>query len=114
MTRKYLLPLLGVIALAGCVTPRHGDREPEFVGRAIRVQAATGQITTLFLHPDGTVEARFDGKTRAGRWSFGDGNLCYIWSGDYRECWPHTAPFIPGRTETVRSSHGNVVKVTLE
>jgi hypothetical protein len=113
MTRKYLLPLLVTAVLAGCVTPRE-ERGPEFVGRALRVQAASGQITTLFLHPDGTVEARFDGKTSAGRWGFGDGNLCYTWSGNYRECWPHTAPFLPGRTETVRSDRGNVVKVTLE
>jgi hypothetical protein len=118
MTRAYLLPLLATAALAGCVSPREGGRgrdfAPEFVGRPIRVQAASGQISTMFLYPDGTVEARFSGKTTAGRWSFDDGNLCYTWAGNYRECWPHTAPFVPGRTETVRSDRGNIVKVTLE
>jgi hypothetical protein len=115
MTRKHLLlvPLAATAALAGCVTPREG-RMPEFVGRPISVQAASGQVSTLFLRPDGSVEARYNGKSTIGQWEFGDGNLCYIWSGNYRECWPHTAPFIPGRTETVRSDRGNVVKVTLQ
>jgi hypothetical protein len=113
MTRKLLLPLAATAALAGCVTPREG-RMPEFVGRPISVQAASGQVTTLLLHPDGTVEARYNGKTTAGRWAFGDGNLCYTWNGTYRECWPHTAPFLRGRTETITSDRGNVVKVTLQ
>ena len=114
MTRKrLLLPLLATAALAGCVTPREG-RMPEFVGHPLSVQAANGQVTTLLLQADGTVEARFDGKTTAGRWDFRDGNLCYTWGGTYRECWPHRAPFRRGATETVRSDRGNVVRVTLE
>ena len=108
-----LLPLLAVAALAGCVTPR-GEPLPEFVGRPLSVQAASGQVSTLLLHPDGTVEARFNGKTTAGRWEVRGGNLCYTWGGTYRECWPHTAPFRRGRTETIRSDRGNVVKVTLQ
>lgn len=113
MRAARLLPLLAVAGLAACVTPRGGGY-PEFVGRRISVEAASGGVSTLFLHPDGTVEARFNDRTTAGRWQFGDGNLCYTWNGTYRECWPHTAPFIPGRTETVRSDRGNVVRVTLQ
>jgi len=115
MNRKHLpLAFFAVATLAGCVTPRGGDRMPEFVGRPISVQGASSQVTILFLHPDGSVEARYGGKMTMGQWEFGDGNLCYIWKGDYRECWPHTAPFVPGRTETVRSDRGSVVKVTME
>jgi hypothetical protein len=114
MRRKtLLLPLAAAAALAACVGPREG-RGPEFVGRPLRVEAANGAVSSLFLHPDGTVEARYNGKTTAGRWDFRDGMLCYTWSGTYRECWPHSAPFAPGRTETIRSDRGNVVKVTLE
>lgn len=114
MTRtRLLLPLVATAALAGCVTPREG-RLPEFVGRPISVEAANGQLTTLLLHPDGTVEARYNGKTTAGRWDFRDGNLCYTWGGNFRECWRHEQPFVRGRSETVRSDRGNVVKVTLE
>lgn len=114
MTLRLVLPLLVSAALAGCVGPRGGAEGPEFVGRPIRVEAASGGVTTLFLLADGTVEARYNGKTTAGRWDFRDGMLCYTWSGTYRECWPHTAPFVPGRTETVRSDRNNVVRVTLQ
>jgi hypothetical protein len=117
MNRKLLLPALLpailVIGVAGCVTPREGRRW-EFVGRPIHVQAASGQVSTLFLRPDGSVEARFGEQRTAGRWDFTNGNLCYTWGGSFRECWPHTAPFVPGRTETVRSDRGNVVRVTME
>jgi hypothetical protein len=112
MIRRLLPPLLATAALAGCVTPREG-RLPEFVGRPLAVQAANGQVTTLMLFPDGRVEARFDGKTRAAHWDFADGNLCYRWTETYRECWRHTQPFRSGRTETIRSDHGHVVKVTM-
>ena len=113
MRLKILLPFGAAAALAACVGPRE-VRGPEFVGHPLRVEATSGAVSSLFLHPDGTVEARYDGKTTAGQWEFRDGMLCYIWSGTYRECWPHSAPFEPGRTETVRSDRGNVVRVTLE
>ena len=111
---RLRLALLLALAVAGCVTPREG-RMPEFVGRPIRMQAANGAVTMLMLHPDGTVEARFNGKTTAGRWDFDGGKLCFAWrEGTYRECWPHRAPFRPGRTEPVHSDRGNDVRVTLE
>lgn len=113
MTRKFLLPLLATAALAGCVTPREGPRF-EFVGRPLRVQTASGQTSTLLLLPDGTVEARFTSGKTNGHWDYRDGSLCYTWGGNFRECWPHTAPFQPGVTETIRSDRGNVVRVTLE
>jgi hypothetical protein len=113
MARRQLLPLLVAAALAGCVTPSR-PRMPEFVGRPLRVETASHQVSTLSLSPDGTVEARFGQQRTSGRWDFRDGMLCYTWGGSYRECWPHTAPFLPGRTETVRSDRGNVVSVTLE
>jgi hypothetical protein len=113
MIGKRLFPFLATAALAGCVTPREGQL-PEFVGHPLSVEAASGQVSTLLLHPDGTFEARYDGKTREARWDFRDGKLCYAWTETYRECWPHTAPFRRGRTETIRSDHGNVVKVTME
>jgi len=113
MTIKRLLPVLAAAALAGCVTPR-GEPMPEFVGRPLSVEAAPGRVSTLLLHPDGTVEARYNGRTIAGRWDFRDGKLCYTWSDNRPECWPHTAPFRRGRTETIRSDRGNVVRVTLQ
>ena len=115
MDRKFLFPLLLVAGLAGCVTPREGPRW-EFVGRPLRVQAASGQVSTLFLRPDGTVEARFGENRLAGTWDFRGGNLCYTWpsANNLRECWTHNAPFVPGRTETIRSDRGNVVRVTME
>jgi hypothetical protein len=112
MPRKLLIAVAVVAGLGGCVTPRGGPL-PEFVGRPIRVETASGQASTLFLRPDGTVEARFGEQRTSGSWDFRDGNLCYTWGGNFRECWPHTAPFYPGRTETVRSDRGNVVRVTL-
>jgi hypothetical protein len=109
------VPLLATAALAACVGPRGGSRGPEFVGRPIVVQGSSGGVTTLFLRRDGSVEARYNGKSTAGRWDFRDGMLCYLWrNGTYRECWPHTAPFVPGRTETIHSDRGSVVSVTME
>jgi hypothetical protein len=114
MRRTILAAILATAALGACVAPRGETRGPEFVGRTLRVQAANGAISTLFLQPDGTVEARYNGKTTAGRWDFQEGNLCYTWAGSYRECWPHDHPFLPGQTETIRSDRGNTVQVTLE
>lgn len=113
MVRRIVIPLAATAALAGCVTPS-GPRGPEFVDRVLHLEAANGQASTLFLHPDGAVEARYGGKTTAGRWDFRRGMLCYTWNGTYRECWPHTAPFVPGRTETIHSDRGNVIRVTME
>jgi hypothetical protein len=115
MNSKLLLPLLLAAGLAGCVTPRDGPRW-EFVGRPLHVETASGQASTLFLRPDGTVEARFGESRLAGTWDFREGNLCYTWptANNLRECWEHRAPFRAGQTETIRSDRGNVVRVTME
>lgn len=118
MAARFILALGVAAALAGCVAPRGGggdryDRPPEFVGRTMRVETAAGQISILRFAPDGVVRATFGTRTAEGRWRLDGEGLCFTWAGDFRECWPYEAPFREGRTTSLTSSRGNVVRVTL-
>jgi hypothetical protein len=110
---KKLTIVVLAAAVAGCVSPRGEMRGPEFAGRTLRVEAANGQVTTLDFVAPGEVIAHFGERETRGAWALEDGRLCFTWAQNFRECWPHTAPFRVGRTETVRSDRGNVVQVTL-
>jgi hypothetical protein len=114
MIRQLLPPIALAALLAACATGRD-DRgwQPEFVGRVIRVEAANGQVTELAFQRDGDVVARFGERETRGTWALERGGLCFTWGGKFRECWPHTRPFRPNRTEAVRSDRGNEVRVTL-
>lgn len=105
-----LLPLL----LAGCATvPQSGSSGGELVGRSMTVQAQNGAVTNLSFHADGRVTAAFDGKSTQGRWETEESRLCFIWAGNFRECWPYTRPFRRGDTVSITSDRGNVVRATL-
>ncbi|TMJ12215.1 MAG: hypothetical protein E6G94_14190 [Alphaproteobacteria bacterium] len=110
------LGMAGSIMLAGCATIVPGGRMPgsELVGRSLRVETANGQTSTLNLQPEGRVEAQFGERHVAGLWRAEDERLCFVWGGNFEECWPHDRPFRRGRTETITSSRGNVVRVTLQ
>lgn len=116
MNRAALASLTLAAALAGCVTPSGGGRgrQPEFVGRAIQVQAANDQRTTLFFDADGTVRAQFGQQQMQGRWNLQRRQLCFTWPRDYRECWPYTQRFRVGRTVAVTSDRGNAIRATLQ
>lgn len=113
MDRKLIPVSILAAGLGACVTG--GDREwvPEFVGSTVRVEAANGQVTNLVFQRDGDVVAHFGDRETRGAWALERGGLCFTWGGSFRECWPHSRPFRPGRTETVTSDRGNVVRVTL-
>jgi len=113
MASRFLLSLCIASALAGCATNRRGSEEPEFVGRSMRVETATGQVTTLRFERDGTVIARFNERESEGRWSLEPRQLCFTWARNFRECWPYTQRFREGRTVSIRSDRGNVVQVTM-
>jgi hypothetical protein len=107
---NFAFPL--IVLLAGC----GGGREappPEFVGRTLRVETAAGQVSNLDFRRDGSVTARFGSGETQGRWELERRRLCFTWRGDFHECWPYSAPFRRGRTTTITSDRGNVVKVTL-
>ena len=100
------------LLLAGCGGGREAPA-PEFVGRTLRVETKAGQVSNLDFRRDGSVTARFGGGETQGRWKLERRSLCFTWRGDFRECWPYTAPFRRGRTVTLTSDRGNLVKVTL-
>jgi hypothetical protein len=116
MNRAALASLTLAAALAGCVSPSRDvdtDRRPEFVGRAIEVQTANNQSSTLRFDADGTVRAQFGTQQMEGRWNLQRGQLCFTWAGNYRECWPYARPFRVGRTVPLTSDRGNAIRVTL-
>jgi hypothetical protein len=117
MAARLILALGAAAALAGCATVGIGDddynRPPEFVGRTMRVETAAGQVSVLRFASDGTVQATFGTRSTQGRWRLEGDDLCFTWAGDFRECWPYEAPFRQGRTTSLTSSRGNVVRVTL-
>jgi hypothetical protein len=108
--------MAGSIALAGCATIVPGSRTPgsELVGRSLRVETAKGQQSTLNLQPEGRVEALFGERHVAGLWRTDAERLCFVWGGNFEECWPYTRPFRRGKTQTITSNRGNVVRVTLQ
>ena len=115
MIRTIVLTPLFVALAAGCASGRDDRRgEPEFAGRTMRVETAAGQVSRLDFRRNGEVEARFDGRETKGRWSLERRRLCFTWAGNFRECWPYRRPFARGRTTTLTSDRGNVVKVTLQ
>lgn len=114
MHKPLLAALGGALALSACATSDRGrEREPEFVGRTLRVEAANGQVTDLNLRRDGTVVAKFGRQETRGTWDLERRRLCFTWAGSFRECWPYTRPFQRGRTVDITSSRGNQVRVTL-
>ena len=112
---RTLSPLLLLAVVAGCASGRDDRRAgPEFAGRNMRVETAAGQVSKLSFRRDGRVEARFDGRETKGTWALERRRLCFTWAGSFRECWPYRRPFVVGRTTTITSDRGNVVKVTLQ
>ena len=106
--------LLAVALLGGCSTLRGGpDPGDELAGRTLRMQTARGEVTRLHFRENGRVSAAFRGRTLDGRWRVSDRRLCFFWSDAPRECWPYRQPFQPGRTRTVTSDRGNVLRVTM-
>lgn len=119
---RLLLPLASALLLAGCGTlgiggsdrdDRRGPPLPEFAGRSIDVVAASGQATRLAFRRDGRVVAHFNGRETEGHWALERRRLCFTWAGNFRECWPYRDRFERGRTRTITSDRGNVVRVTL-
>jgi hypothetical protein len=120
LTARLSAPLAAVLLLGACSVIPGGDRnrnygppQPEFVGRQMTVVAANGQLTSLRFQRDGDVVARFGERETAGRWALERRSLCFTWGASYRECWPYAQPFQLGRTRTITSDRGNVVRVTL-
>lgn len=112
--RKALIgAICSAMLLGGCATlsgPRVGS---ELVGRSARLLPARGQASTLHFQPDGIVRSTFGRRQASGRWWVQRRRLCFLWGGNTRECWPYSAPLEPGRTRTITSDRGNVVRVTL-
>ncbi|MDQ4088316.1 MAG: hypothetical protein M3177_09965, partial [Pseudomonadota bacterium] len=95
-------------------TSRGPEPGAELVGRTLRMQTSRGDATTLRFRDEGRVRATFRGRSVEGRWRVRDRRLCFFWSGAPRECWPYRSPFERGRTRTVTSDRGNVVRVTMQ
>ena len=112
MHKPVLAALGGALILSACATARDPGG-PEFVGRTLRVEAASGQVTDLSFRGDGTVTARFGNQETRGRWELERRQLCFTWAGSFRECWPYTERFERGETVTLTSSRGNRVRVTM-
>ena len=105
--------LLACALLAGCATTRGPAPGNELSGRSLRMETTRGDVTRLRFRDDGRVRADFRGRSIDGRWQVTDRRLCFFWSGAPRECWPYSRPFERGRTRTVTSDRGNVLRVTM-
>jgi predicted small secreted protein len=115
--RKPLIAavLASSVLLGGCATIFGGGRSPgaELVGRSAQLVPARGQPSTLYFNKGGQVRAVFGTRQAAGRWSIRNERLCFLWGGNFRECWPYSVPLRPGQTRSITSDRGNVVSVTL-
>lgn len=101
------------ILLAGCATILPRDRTnigP--TGQTLRVIAANGAESRMQFRPNGQVVAAFGERSITGQWQMQEEGLCFRWANAPVECWPYARPFERGRTVTVTSTRGNVVRVT--
>lgn len=105
-------PVLLLLAASGCSTivPRSSAMGPE--GQTLRVIAAGGGESQMHFRSGGQVVARFGEGSLSGQWSMRDEGLCFQWPQTAVECWPYNGPFPRGRTVTVTSTRGNIVRVT--
>ncbi|QPQ55415.1 hypothetical protein IC614_02045 [Allosphingosinicella flava] len=92
--------------------------DPEIVeglsGRTARVQLADGRTLLVTHHRDGTAHMTGDGGLdMTGRWSVSNGQLCFDWTGQPRECWPYGGPLTPGEKVQSTSSRGQIITTTL-
>lgn len=112
-------PLLALATLSACATvvPAPGPAAwapgSELINQRVRLQTASGQVSTLHFAPGGVVHAEFGGRQVTGTWVATPNQLCFAWPGASRECWPYTAPLRRGQMVTLTSDRGNVVRVTL-
>lgn len=112
-TRSALLLASAALFLSGCATlvPR-GDRNLNPTGQTLRVIAANGAESRMQFRSDGRVVAAFGERSITGSWEMEGENLCFRWGQAPRECWPYEGAFPQGRTVTITSDRGNVVRVT--
>ena len=85
----------------------------ELIGQSLRLETASGQVSTLRFADNGAVRAQFGSQEIAGTWVATGTQLCFSWSGTSRECWPYSGQLVRGETVTLTSDRGNVVRVTL-
>jgi len=111
---KSLVPVaVSAFLLAGCATILPGDRTAYSpVGQTLNVVAANGAASRMTFRQDGVVTATFGSRSINGRWEMSGDDLCFVWGTAPRECWPMEGPFVRGRTQTLTSTRGNVVRVT--
>ena len=113
IARPFLAAAAGTFLLAGCATSRGPPPGSELIGRTLRIQTERGEVTSLRFRDNGGVRAVFRGGSLNGRWQASNRRLCFFWPRARRECWPYRSRFERGRTRTVTSDRGNVVRVTL-
>jgi hypothetical protein len=107
------LVLIAATALAGCSTilpPGRGPLTP--AGQTLRVVAANGAQSRMHFGDGGRVTASVGDRSLEGEWNLQEEGLCFRWGSAPVECWPYLRPFERGRTVTVTSTRGNVVRVT--
>ena len=107
-----LAPVVLLFATAGCSTivPRTAERGP--AGQTLQVVAANGAVSRMQFRSDGRVVAAFGDSSVSGEWNLQDEGLCFRWGEAPVECWPYSRPFERGRTVSVTSTRGNVVRIT--
>lgn len=109
------LPLLASLALSGCVSlTTRAPAGQELVDRWLRVQPATGRVSTLHFRGNGTAVAAFGRQQVTGRWQVLGPNLCFFWRGAPRECWPYRSRFQRGVPKAITSDRGNRLTATLQ
>lgn len=108
-----LAPIVLLPLVAGCSTlvPRTADHNSP-AGQTLRVIAADGAESRMQFREDGRVIAAFGSRSVQGQWNLQEEGLCFRWGTAPVECWPYSRPFERGRTVTVTSTRGNVVRVT--
>ena len=108
---KFAIAAIASLILAGAAAAQ----EPitDLTGRHMVVVDAEGQTHTIHYEADGVARAAMGDNETVGRWEIANGQLCFEFSGQPRDCWPWDGNFPTGQAVPVTSPRGEAFIITL-
>lgn len=110
--RTFVAAAAAMLVSAAAVTAV--AQEPiDLTGRSMTVVDASGATHTIHYDAENVVRAVAGDQTATGRWEVADGQLCFEFPGEARDCWPWDGDFPTGQAVPVTSPKGDAYIITL-
>jgi hypothetical protein len=109
---KKTLALAAAVSLLAVSGALAFSAQDPLVGRTARAVAADGSVSVVHFGPNGTAHLEAGGQHINGTWEIDGDQLCFVWPGQPRECWPFDPSVPVGQTVEVTSDQGDTAQVT--